>query len=163
MDRDTLHLSILRFNMPGKQDFMQAFEAARARFSAEWALLEEKQPPLYQQYEGMRAQLQDQTSRVQQDANMQPQQMQQQVAQTCQEAEAGKAYQEELQAHIGQPQEQLQQKDTQMMETQSQLAVAIEQSQRQGQQNGSDEIHSTAPQIHPKRYTNVTYKACRTE
>ncbi|ORC91559.1 uncharacterized protein TM35_000051550, partial [Trypanosoma theileri] len=147
LDWENLRTSIIRFHMPRNQDFLQAFEAARAQFSAEWALLEETESLLCQQYEGMRAQLQDHTFRVQQDANMQIQQMQQQMAQLYQEAAAGKAYQQELETHINQLRAELQQKDAQIMQTQSHLASAIEQSQHQGQQNGSGEIQSPAPQI----------------
>ncbi|KAH9599365.1 hypothetical protein LSM04_007774 [Trypanosoma melophagium] len=64
MNWEDLRTSIINFTMPRNTYFLQAFGEARARFSAGWAVLEERESILHQQYQSVQAQLQDKQGRL---------------------------------------------------------------------------------------------------
>ncbi|KEG08038.1 hypothetical protein DQ04_08161010 [Trypanosoma grayi] len=64
----SLRHSMVSFNMPKNENFLKAFDDARATFRTEWMELEESKLILYQQYEMARAQLAEENLKIQQDA-----------------------------------------------------------------------------------------------
>ncbi|KEG07410.1 hypothetical protein DQ04_09881000 [Trypanosoma grayi] len=64
----SLRHSMVPFNMPKNEDFLKAFDDARAAFCTGWMALEDSKSIMHQQYEMARAQLAEENLKIQQDA-----------------------------------------------------------------------------------------------
>ncbi|ORC90251.1 uncharacterized protein TM35_000093010 [Trypanosoma theileri] len=113
MTWEGLGSSIISFAVPRNAGFLQGFRGARARFSAQWAALEETDSFLYHQYQCARVQSEGDTVRTQQDANMQFQELQNRMAHIYQEAMSAKTPLEETQAQFMAAPQQLSQREFQ--------------------------------------------------
>ncbi|ORC93220.1 uncharacterized protein TM35_000025460 [Trypanosoma theileri] len=90
MDWEAFCPSIINFTMPRNQNFLQVFETTYNLFSAEWAALGKEATKLHCEYDCARAQLEREDFSVQQNANIQLQELQNQMAHIYQEVSPAK-------------------------------------------------------------------------
>ncbi|ORC87496.1 uncharacterized protein TM35_000211020 [Trypanosoma theileri] len=172
MDWEALCPSIINFTMPRNQNFLQIFETTYNLFSAEWAALGEEATKLRYEYGRAPAQLEREAFGVQQNANIQLQELQNQMAHIYQEPPLAKKQQAQTQnqleetqvqlantqiqlaaprAQLNQTLDELRQMRNQHTATQSQLAEALEKLNEGEQQSVPDASQTTGPRVPPQK------------
>ncbi|ORC85103.1 uncharacterized protein TM35_000381780 [Trypanosoma theileri] len=172
MDWEALCPSIINFTMPRNQNFLHVFETTYNLFSAEWAALREEATKIHYEYDRAQAQLEHEDFSVQQNANIQLQELQNQMAQIYQEAPSRKCNRlrrrsnckkrkrnwQNTQAQLAasrvlcnQTLKELRRLRNQHTATQSQLEAALEKLNEKGQQSVPDTSHITAPKVPPQK------------
>ncbi|ORC89419.1 uncharacterized protein TM35_000121940 [Trypanosoma theileri] len=115
--------------------FLQVFETTYNLFSAEWAALGEEATKLHYEYGCARAKLEHEDFRVQQNANIQLQELQNQMAQIYQEAFLAKMQQAQTQKQLEKTQVQLANAQAQLAASRAQLNQTLDELRRMRNQH----------------------------